>query len=217
MLFPSDLGIQRRHSWISDSSWVSCLKCTYLHQRPGLSEQVEISVILSHKMFNCRLWSRCYEQKYFRSSGARIDNALFRNVNLPDYSTLHTLTQLLHVMRNVCDTDQNKRCVTHSTFVKRCATHSTLVTLVMTRSPSWEQSVREWSCSSHRKVSSSHSCRNAPPPSLSQILHLHKTHKFSISQSYKQTEECWEQCIFIEFTSQTASQGRCWVFTRQRK
>lgn len=34
------------------------------------------------------------------------------------------------------------------------------------------------SCSSHRKVSSSHSCRNAPPQSLSQILHYTKHTNF---------------------------------------
>ena len=35
------------------------------------------------------------------------------------------------------------------------------------------------STSDQRKVSSSHSCRYAPPLSLSQILHLQKTQEFS--------------------------------------
>ena len=41
--------------------------------------------------------------------------------------------------------------------------------------------------SNHRKVSSSHSCRYAPPPAPAQILHLHKTQEFYTAQRHKHT------------------------------
>ena len=52
------------------------------------------------------------------------------------------------------------------------------VSLSLEQSRPWVWWVRCGSCSSHRKVSSSHSCRNAPPPSLSQILHYTKHTNF---------------------------------------
>ena len=98
----------------------------------------------------------------------------------------HTHAQLFHTMRNASaesiDTHQYPRLSSPAPDGQRPwggRRRGARVWAGAGQSRARVSVVAVWrSCSSHRKVSSSHSCRNAPPQSLSQILHYTKHTNF---------------------------------------
>ena len=70
--------------------------------------------------------------------------------------------------------------------------------------------------SNHRKVSSSHSCRYAPPPAPAQILHLHKTQEFYTAQRHNTLTSRTQHWGYTALTGTNSCLGAFVVFTARR-